>query len=99
MSLISPLLAGAMVDRDRDRLDPRPHPRPVQPAEQVINLMAHQPGDTLPERGDPGRAVDVLMLHLDTQRPGHLAAHIEETQAPLVLLISLGGLIADLRVQ
>ena len=61
--------------------------------------MAHQPRHALLERCDPGCPVDVLVLDLDGQRPGHHPPHREETQAPLILLIRLRRLITDPRVE
>ena len=94
-SLVRPLLPCSPVLSNRNQLHPSPHPRPVQQPMQVIDLMAHQPSHASLERRYPHRPVDVLVLNLHAQRARHHPPDVEETQASLVLLVGLRGLIAD----
>ena len=93
------MVAGTAVLADGNRLDSRAHALPAQRAVQVIDLVGRESGHAVLERGDAPGAVDFLVFDLDTARPGHHAADVEEAQAPFVLLVLLRGLVDDACVQ
>ena len=93
MSRVVPRLAAASVLLNRDQAGALGHAIGVEHAGEVVNLVGDESGDAALEHRDVVAAVNVLVLDLDTQRPGHLATNVKEAQAALVLLVLLVGLV------
>src|SRR3978361_446011 len=98
-SRVLPGLAAAAVLLDGDHVDAVGHVVGVEDAGEVVDFVGDEPGDAALEHGGVGAAVYVLMLDLDAERSGDLAAYVEEAQASFVLLVLIVGLVDDLWVQ
>jgi riboflavin biosynthesis pyrimidine reductase len=92
---VGPGVPGAAVLGDRDRPGSLAHAAGVEESVEVVDLMSHQPGHSVVEDDDVLPAVRPGAGDLDVQRAGDEAADVEEGQAALVLLVSLGGLADD----
>ena len=68
---------------------PGPHPLPVQDPTQMVDLVGDQSPNAALQPRDPSLPVDVLMRNVDHERARHHAAHVEEAEGSLVLLIGL----------
>src|SRR5690606_15410119 len=97
--VVGPVLPAEPVFLDGYRRDAGAHAGGVQRAVEVVEFVVHQPGQAVVVVGGHEFAGERGGFDGDVQGPGHQPAHVEETQAALVLLVGLGGFGGDAGIE
>lgn len=98
-SLVGPVTPGPSVRLDRDDCRAGAHAVAVERPVQVVHLVQDQAGESVFVPDEAAGSVEVGVGDDRVQGPGDQATDVEVTQAPLVLLVRLGGGLGDVRVE